>query len=282
MKAARGFFTAEIAMALVAGMLVAGTLAKIAPVILETKAGKERLALSERASASATQVAIDLAAAYPDSVRVVESGGKLIMEMAPMKAVGRYRAGSAPISSLVPCPDDDASVVDDQNPSTTVLANDKLSIGVVDSCFKTLGSLDGSGMAAADRAALPGPGAAAFYSGASSAPIVSVVHGSGETRIEISPTAFSAPSAKNLFAIVGAPKMWICDPAAGTLSSYSNYPFAITQPLGPVGTLQKTIQGVATCSAILSGGTWIFEVRSTDGLNSSTASSQARAGGGRL
>lgn len=282
MKASEGFFTAEIAVALVVGMLIAGTLAKLAPVIMETKAGSQRVALAQRASASSALVAADLTAAYPDSVRAVESGGKLFIEMAPMKALGRYRSGSAASSSLPPCPEDDASIVDAQNPSATLLANDKLSIGVADTCFKTLGSLDGSGVAVGDRAALPGMGAPSFYAGISSAPIVSIAHGSTESMIQMAATSFPAPSADKAVAVVGAPKMWICDPSAGTLSSYSGYALAETQPTAPAGTLQKSIQGVASCSAAYSGGTWIFEVTSTDGARSSGASSQTKAGGGRL
>lgn len=277
-----GFFTVEAAIAMVVALIVAGSLARLAPIVIETRAARDRATLAEQAKAAASMAARDLSGAYPDSVRASTAGGVLRIEMAPLLAVGRYRSGDASSSSLAPCPADDPSLDPALNPLASAFSNDRLSIGLSDSCFKSLGQVDPSGAKAGDFVALPGLGLVGFHGGASRASLESIIQGAEESKIAIKPKDFGVHSAGHLFALVGQPITWVCDPSVGALSKYVGYAPSAAQPTAFAGSPSVSIAGISSCQAAFSAGSWLFSVTVGPAGRSATASERAAPGGGRL
>jgi MSHA biogenesis protein MshO len=250
-----GFALIEFVMALIAGSILLGSLAGLAPMIRENQASRARQAMDDKAQAAAAMVERSLRSAYPDSVRVAQSGAAIFVEFAPLKGHGRYRAGSADVPELAACPEDDASIANPSDPT----ANDRLSVSAEDSCFKTIGPFAPQGAAAGDWVSLPGSGATGFYgagpaTGGSKAMLTSLSAGATESRVGIEPLAFGADSSGRLFSLAGQPSTWVCDPASGNLSLYSGYGLAAAQPTSFPSPPSIAASGVASCSAALSGG----------------------------
>lgn len=252
----QGMSLIECVLSMAAVSIMLAAMADLTPLLIATSQSRAQAQLAEKAEAISFLLARDMDAAYPDSARVANVGRMVVLEMAPIHAIGRHRAGSPAAEPASPCAADDSSLVDPDHPEEDPWANDRLSIGVADSCFATVGPLDASRVQASDWVALPGFGAAGFYgagaaSGGAKARLAGVQSDGAGARVQMEPTSFAADSPGSLFAIVGQPRTWVCDPVAGILSAFEGYAPSAAQPSAFGGAPLATITGITSCSAMV-------------------------------
>lgn len=253
----RGLALIEAAIACCVMALLSASLIGLAPLFIETQSARARQALADTTQAAISMLERDLAGALPESVRMTETASGFIVELAPLRAVGRYRADSALASALPPCPADDPAL-ETASEEANPLANDILSFNVHDTCLKTLGELDdGVNLAGFWLVAANSPGTD-FYlssaaSGGSKSKIVSVETHAGESMVIIDATRFSSEPSSRQFSIAGEPRSWVCDLRLGTLSAHGGYAISVEQPLTFSNTPLLTFSGVSSCSFALEG-----------------------------
>lgn len=249
-----GFTLVELIMALSLALGLSFVIVRAGSLVGATSAQRSALEAQSKARSVASAITSDLSTAYLDSVRFAPWGTSgFVMEFAPAHAWGRYRAGAAASTSTTVCSADDSRL----DPLVS-LANDQLSLGVPDSCFKTIGPVDATSVSVGDWVSLPGAGSSAFYAngaatGGSKALLGPMEASPTETRIEIDPHNFGTPSSDLGFAIVGQPMAWVCDPEKKTLSKFQGYTWS-TQTTSVFDTPPKlVIEAVASCSVSLQG-----------------------------
>jgi len=128
-RAARGVTLIELVVAMVLVAIIAGaTIYFIYPVRqavdITTRAG-----LTDIADNALQRIAREVRLALPNSVRTDPTFR--FLEFIPVRAAGRYRADGGGAAGGTNCPDTGVGVP----------ASDQLSFDVVDTCFKTIGSL---------------------------------------------------------------------------------------------------------------------------------------------
>jgi MSHA biogenesis protein MshO len=189
-----------------------------------------RAALADAADTALRRIGRDLRLALPNSVRVTSSGGVSYIELLLVRAGGRYRA-DADAGATNTC-DDGASAVP---------ANDVLTIGSADTCFKTLGDVSNIAQVVTGSDYLvvfnlqPGTDKADAYQTACGAVcnkslISAAVDGAGSERIVFASNTFTYESPGNRFFIIEGPVSYVCDPTAGTVTRRWGYTIAAAQP----------------------------------------------------
>ena len=177
------------------------------------------------------KIGSDLAQALPNSIRVRQVGARYFLEYLEVRASGRYRSGPslAPQSCPAIC--------------TLPAGNDMLEFACPESCFTTLGPLQGNApVPGADYVVVnplgPGiPGGDPYFGGAALPPggiksvLQSVAAVAGGSRITMTPHAFPAGPASRQFYVVATPVSYECNPATQRLTRYWGYPVAAVQPV---------------------------------------------------
>lgn len=204
---------------------------------------RDRLSLAAQARLTMSRVKRELKLALPNSVRVSSTGGVTYLEFVPVIVAGRYRAASATgTDTSVVCPADSASLSD----------NGVLTIGSADTCFKSLGPMDITGVSAGNWLVVfnagPGYSDADFYESGSStggnkAALTSIAASAAETRLAFQSNIFKWDSPGHRFFIVSGPITYACNPATKTLTRYSGYAVQASQPTSGIASLAGSTSG---------------------------------------
>ncbi|MCW5632054.1 MAG: type II secretion system protein [Rubrivivax sp.] len=253
--ARRGFSLVEMVLCIA----LIGTLAVVAAPLLRLPLAawvdaSRRAELLQSADAVNTRLAQDLQRALPGSVRLRTVGARVWLEMLEVRAEGRYRSGAGgggvcPVACAAPA------------------SRDALQTGCTDTCFTSLGALEGDAPMAADWVVVMGAAGANPYLGGNVA-----VPGGVKTRLV---DATAAPEGRRVrhaahnflvgsptarFYVVSAPISWECDPGAGTgtgtLRRVAGYAVAAVQPTAFAGATSNVLvhDGVAACRIVLAPG----------------------------
>lgn len=188
-----------------------------------------RAALSDAADTALRRIGRDLRLALPNSVRVTSAGGVHYLELLLVRIGGRYRFDTDSAAS---------------NTCTGGYANDILSFGSADSCFKTLGNLydPASGISqvtGTDYVVVfnlqPGTDKADAYQSSCGATcnksqVTAANNFAGEDRIEFTSNTFTYESPGNRFFVIEGAVSYVCDPTAKTLTRRWDYTIAAAQP----------------------------------------------------
>ena len=249
----RGFSLVEmvISIALIGTMAVMATPLLRLPLTAWAEASR-RADLVQAAGTLNSQLALDLQRALPGSVRLRVLGPRAVLELLEVRAQGRYRSG---VGGAGVCPVACAAPAN----------RDALQLGCADTCFTSLGALEGDvPVAGADWVVVLGGAAPDPYLGGNAA-----VPGGIKTRLADTAAApegqrvrhgahsFLAGSASSRFYIVAGPITWDCNPGTRTLRRISGYPIAAVQALAPVGATSNVLMsdGVNACQWLLQPGT---------------------------
>ena len=189
-----------------------------------------RAELASELDVTVARLRADLAQALPNSVRVRQVGARHFIEYLEVRASGRYRAASAPGPQSCPAT------------CAAPGANDVMEFACAESCFTTLGPLEGGApVAGGDWVVINplGPGVANGdpYFGGSAMPVggiksrlQSIAAVGGGQRLALTPHSFALAPANRRFHIVATPVSYECNPATQRLTRYSGYPVAAAQP----------------------------------------------------
>ena len=221
----QGFTLIEMVVAITVSAVVVGFMAMFLVMPVDQYVAQERRTeLNDSANSALRMLKDDIRKALPDSVRVVNVGGSLALEMLHAPHVARYRP----------------------NGSSGVAAQD-LTIGTPDSQFSTLGLFATAG-AYNGYLVVDHPAAGDAYSGSGViSPLASIAIGplvNGEQAVDLGSTSvtFPADSPTRSVYFVSGPVSYVCDPAAGTLKRFDSYAIAANQA------------GHATEAALLAAG----------------------------
>jgi MSHA biogenesis protein MshO len=238
-----------------------------------------RAALADTADTALRRIGRDLHLALPNSVRVTTTGTGpttvYYLELLLVRTGGRYRADV----------DSGAS-----NTCTGGYANDVLSFGAADDCFKTLGNLYATPadittqvVANSDYVVVfnlqPGTTGADAYSTTCGSTcnkslISEALNFAGEDRIKFASNTFTYESPGSRFFIVEGAVSYVCDPPAGTLTRRWGYTIAASQPTSFTdGSNARLADNVSGCSftydANVSAGTGLATLALTLSIQSS-------------
>jgi MSHA biogenesis protein MshO len=202
-----------------------------------------RAALADTADTALRRIGRDLRLALPNSVRV-DGTGKYV-EFLLVRTGGRYRL------------DVDAGATNTCNDgASAVPANDVLTFGAADTCFKTIGSIPNiAQVTASDYLVVynlqPGTANADAYqfpgTGGNKSQVVSAIAGAGQDRINFAGNTFTYESPGRRFFIIEGPVSYGC--AGGTLTRYWGYAIPAAQNAPPSGGSSAVLAtGVASCS----------------------------------
>lgn len=224
-----GFSLIEMVIAItVMGVLAAASGGFLRGPIASYFAAERRTDLAESGTLALAKLKQDVGRAVPNSVRVINAGGRFWLELLPTRSEGRYRAGGA---------------------------GDVLNFGTADTGFDVLGpptqAQVGDWIVVNNH--LPGSnvwvgGSRAAYSGAPGF-VATVVHASH---------TFPADAPDRRFQIATNPVTYTCDPVAGTLRRFSNYGNpSPAQPtaFGPGAQNDLLATGLRSCRAVVVAGT---------------------------
>lgn len=253
-RAARGVTLLELVIAIVVtGIIVAATAFFVYPMRQSTDL-VARAELADIADNALQRIGRDVRLALPNSVRV-DGTGKFI-EFLAIRAAGRYRADGGGAAGGTNCDNDDASLV--------APGNDQLSFDLAagDRCFKSIGKVPNGGtILASDSLVLNnyGPGFAgqnAYEAGAANRVQIGSVDAASEAtrdRISFAPRTFVRAlhdSPGKRFYVISGPVSFVCDTVARSITRYSGYSIAATQPTPPAGATSVALiaENVADCS----------------------------------
>jgi MSHA biogenesis protein MshO len=224
------------------GILAALIVQFVAPVrsYIDTS---RRAALADTADTALRRIGRDLRLALPNSVRVTSAGGVLYLEFLLVRTAGRYRfeAGSGTDCG-----------------GTT--ADDALVFGAADTCFTSIGGIPNrADVTASDYVVVfnlqPGTDKADAYQTSCAAAcnksqivVPLPVAGTGGDVIKFSSNTFTHESPGRRFFIIEGPVTYACDKTGGTLTRYSGYGVAATQPTPPGVAGVLLASGVNDCS----------------------------------
>ena len=231
MKRARGFTLVEMVVAIV----LLGILSMVMVPLLQLPmsahlSATRRAALANELDVTVARLRADLAQALPNSVRVRQVGARHFVEYLEVRASGRYRNGASGAAQSCPAT------------CSAPGANDVLEFACVESCFTTLGPLDGSApVAASDWVVVNplGPGIANGdpYFGGSGMPVggiksrlQSIAAVGTDQRLTMTPHSFVLAPANRRFYVVATPVSYECNPATQRLTRYWGYAVAAAQP----------------------------------------------------
>jgi len=225
---ARGFTLIEAVLTLIVlGIMAATVMLFLSGPVTGYMQAKQRAALVASAHTALAQMVRDLRSALPNSVRTTQQAGIDALELIPIVAGGRYRAGPG------------GSYTADTN---------ILQFNQADTDFNIEGHLAVPGYpftTSSDRLVVYNvgvPGANAYSNSKVITPAgdtITITTSGSEDHIQLSPAfQFAYRSPGQRIYLVSNPVSWLCDPAAGTLRRYSGYPLGPIQPTtGTLGSL---------------------------------------------
>jgi MSHA biogenesis protein MshO len=198
-----------------------------------------RAALADAADTALRRIGRDVHLALPNSVRVDPTGKYL--EFGLVRTGGRYRIDVDPAATAT-CGGGAAP------------AEDVLSVGASDTCFKTVGDVANIGqVVVGDHLVVfnlaPGTPSADFFTAAANKSTIDAVptDGAGSERITFNAFTFVHESPGRRFFIVEGPVTYACE--SGTLRRYWNYTISSTQPTSfSTGSNAVLVNGVTDCN----------------------------------
>lgn len=234
----RGVTLVELVMVIVIiGLVSVVALAFMQRTFVGYAQAREQLIVAEQGRLALNRFKRDVRLALPNSPRLTIVGGVQYLEFAPTVSGGRYRSASATGTDSAPaCPVDSSDTPD----------NGILKIGSSDTCFKTLGVIDATGVAAGDwlvvfNAGVGYPGSNFYENGSASggnkAALAAITSTASESRVSFASNSFDWESPGRRFHIAKSPVTYVCDPVAGTLARWSGYPVQAVQPTTNLGSL---------------------------------------------
>lgn len=216
MHGRRGGFTLVEAVVAIA---VTGIVAALAALFIRVPVAgyadaTRRAELTDQADTALRRIARDVARAAPNSVRVATTGGKTYLEFLQTSGGGRYRGQ-----------------VDHTG------AGDPLDFSAPDGSFDVLGppitlAPGEQNLILVYNLGIPGADA---YAGDNVSAATSPT-GVALNNLAINPFRFPLESPAHRFQVVSYPVTYECDPGAGVIRRYWNYPIAAAQPTPPSGT----------------------------------------------
>jgi MSHA biogenesis protein MshO len=248
-RAARGVTLIELVVAMVLVAIIAGATVYFIYPVRQAVDITTRAELTDMADNALQRIGREVRLALPNSVRTDAS--RSFLEFIPVRAAGRYRADGNGPAGATSCP----------NTGVGVPASDQLSFDVVDTCFKTIGSVsNAAAITTTDSVVLNnyGPGFAGQdayeAAGTNRRRILAVVSEGTRERIDItSATAFDRTlhdSPGRRFYIVngtaaGLPEPVTFDCSGGTLLRRSGYQMTAVQPTAPASFVGGTSPSIA-------------------------------------
>ncbi len=226
----RGFTLLEMVIALVLISLLALV---AAPLLRLPLAGwldaSRRAGLAQALDTVQGKLADDFRRALPNSVRIRQVGARVLVETLEVRASGRHRAGPSGAAQVCPAVCSAAG------------ARDQLEAGCNETCFTSIGALDGDVPLAGDWVVVNplGPGVAggdpyfggnAAVGGGIKTRLLDTAAAADGRRLRIVAHNFPALAASRRFHIVATPVTWDCDPATQRLTRRWGYPVAAAQP----------------------------------------------------
>ncbi len=246
----RGFTLVEMVVAItVIGVLALAAVPLLRLPLAAWLDASRRAQLSQSLDGVQAKLADDFRRALPNSVRIRQVGGRVLVETLEVRASGRHRAG--PSGGAQVCPATCAAAG----------ANDALEAACSESCFTSLGALDGDAPLPGDWLVVnplgPGVPAGDPYFGGNAA-----VGGGIKTRLQntaavadgqrlrVAAHVFPALSANRRFYLVSTPVTWDCDPGTQRLTRRWGYPIAAAQPVAFGGGVAAApaATGIVACS----------------------------------
>lgn len=195
---------------------ITATIAAVVAVFIKTPIqgyfdSVRRAEMTDIADTALRRISRDLRLALPNSVRVTTAGNIYYLEFLETVAGGRYRADTGTGAADLAC-------------------NTPLDFTAASSGFCVLGPPPAvsRGMVVIYNLGVPGANA---YNGDNT----SAITGVSGALVRIKPKQFPFASPGNRFQIIGTPVSYVCDPTAGTITRYWNYPIASAQPTGFTG-----------------------------------------------
>jgi MSHA biogenesis protein MshO len=181
-----------------------------------------------------SKLADDLRRALPNSVRVRQVGTRQFLEYLEVRGWGRHRAGASGAGQVCPAVCSGAGL------------EDALQSGCSETCFTSLGPLDGDPPVANDWVvvnplgpAMPGGdpyfGGNVAVAGGIKSRLTDIVPAPDGNRVRIAAHNFPSLSTSRRFYIVATPVTWDCNPLTGQLTRRWGYPIAAVQPVAFAG-----------------------------------------------
>lgn len=210
----------------------------------------------------------DLAQALPGSVRVRQIGNRWWLEYLEVRASGRHRGGLSGAAQACP--------------ATCAVANnnDSLEATCSETCFTSLGALDGAAPVVASDWVVVNPqgpgvangdpwfGGAAGVAGGIKSRLTATAVAPDGLRLSINPQTFAAVAPSKRFYVVSQPVTWECDLGSGRLTKRWGYAISAVQPVA---------FGAAPSAALADGVTQCaFQVQSAGGEGRSTIEMRLR------
>ena len=244
-----GFTLIELVVTIVTTALIMGVLVFFVYPLRQGVDITARADLTDAADTALRRIGRDVRLALPNSVRVAtDASGRAYVEFLAVRTAGRYRADGqgAGGGSLANCASDDATL------SPLQPNNDQMSFDVsADTYFKTIGLLADSAtiVAGSDYLVLNNFGSGfsgqdAYAAGSPPATNRVLVTGASDdatlpqSQIQFSSASFARTlhdSVGKRFFVISGPVGYVCDPVAGTLTRYWNYPIQANLCVGQAG-----------------------------------------------
>ena len=240
-RRARGFTLVEMVVAItLIGILATVTVPLLGLPISAHLDTARRATLASELDATVARLRADLATALPNSVRLRQVGARYFLEYLEVRASGRYR--SAPASPAVAqfCP----------ATCSVPNANDTMEFAICnESCFTSIGPLDGGTPVPGNDWVVIAATAAAPYAAATRTRLQGVLAVAGGSRVTMTPHNFALAAANKRFYIVATPVTYECNPATRRLTRHSGYAIAVAQPANfPPGAISAPLAtNVALC-----------------------------------
>lgn len=220
-----GFTLVEMIVAITITAILSGIVVLFIKVPLDSYFDVSRRAeLTDAADLAVRRATREVQGALPNSVRVTSVAGVTYLEFLAVRTGGRYRA--QPSGGTLGCSS----------------GNDTLEIGLVDSCFRTMGAIPGrAGIVTGSDSVVvfnlgPGfTGANAYAAANLNRSVINATADGGasnEDRIEFDARTFQLASPSQRFFVISGPVTYVCAPAAGggTLARYWGYAIQEAQP----------------------------------------------------
>lgn len=213
-----------------------------------------RADMTDIADTALRRMARDIRLALPNSVRVTTAGGVVYLEYLETIAGGRYNTSTTPVDCLLNGACTALTTTGDlvtgaAGTASTALSNGQGSIVLGTSRVMVYNQYNNSGndCSAANPSAYcaAGSGGGAAITGVSN----SAANANADV-ISFAATTFkpAGGSPYNRYQIVSGPVTYACNPTAGTLTRYSGYAIAATQPLPPAVAGNLLASNVSACA----------------------------------
>jgi MSHA biogenesis protein MshO len=249
-----GFTLIEMIVTIVVGSIVVAFMAMFIVIPMDAYSAQTRRAeLVDDADSALRFMSRDIASALPNSVRVTSSGTVTAIELLSTLSAARYRDGG-PLSD--PTQDLDFTSADTEFATTAAFANLALP-WTSSTAYLSIYNVGVPGANAYQMANVITPAGTTITIAAFSSSL-----GSYQNQVTMSPGfqfAYSSPG-KRVY-LVDGPVSYLCDTATNTLTRYSGYPIAYSQPVS-AGTLSSAgataaliAANVGACAFTLTPGT---------------------------